>query len=80
METEFRAQYMDMRSKVQDFAAVLLDYTRSSEELEIMLNYGPNYSDLSEGCKHTLERLKLAIKYKQKAVRAGLRWEVMTFW
>lgn len=57
-----------MRGRVQEFAAALLDYARTSEELENMLNYGPNWCEGSEGCKHTLERLKLAIKYKQKAV------------
>lgn len=57
-----------MRGRVQEFAAALLDYARTSEELEIMLNYGPNWCEGSENCKHTLERLKLAIKYKQKAV------------
>lgn len=57
-----------MRGRVQEFAASLLDYARTSEELEIMLNYGPNWCEGNDRCKHTLERLKLAIKYKQKAV------------
>lgn len=57
-----------MCSRVQEFAASLLDYARTSEELEVMLNFGPEWRDESSGCKHTLERLKLAIKYKQKAV------------
>lgn len=57
-----------MCCEVQEFAASLLDYARTSKELEIMLNYGPEWRDESDGSKHTLERLKLAIKYKQKAV------------
>lgn len=58
-----------MRSKVQEFAACLLDYARTSEELNVMLNYGPSWCDGNRSCdQHTLERLKLAIKYKQKSV------------
>lgn len=59
-----------MCGKVQEFAASLLDYARTSEELDVMLNFGPDWrdDDDSSACKHTLERLKLAIKYKQKAV------------
>lgn len=59
-----------MCGKVQEFAASLLDYARTSEELDVMLNFGPDWRDDNDsgGSKHTLERLKLAIKYKQKAV------------
>ncbi|KAI4463480.1 transient receptor potential channel [Holotrichia oblita] len=66
METEFRAQYQDMRSSVQEFATALLDYVRSSKELEIMLNYDPDGEPWEPGDHQSLERLKLAIKYKQK--------------
>lgn len=58
-----------MCCRVQEFAASLLDYARTSEELDVMLNFGPDWrDDGSSECKHTLDRLKLAIKYKQKAV------------
>ncbi|XP_050299410.1 transient receptor potential protein isoform X2 [Anthonomus grandis grandis] len=66
METEFRAEYNEMRSQVQNFATSLLDHARTSSELEIMLNYDPNGDVWVSGERQTLERLKLAIKYKQK--------------
>ncbi|XP_066257268.1 transient receptor potential protein-like [Euwallacea similis] len=66
METEFRAEYNEMRNQVQNFATSLLDHARTSYELEIMLNYDPNGEIWVTGERQTLERLKLAIKYKQK--------------
>ncbi|CAA9995354.1 unnamed protein product [Nesidiocoris tenuis] len=70
VETEFRAEYNEMRKQVQEFATSLLDHARTSNELEVMLNYDPNAGPLEvwqPGDRQTLERLKLAIKYKQKA-------------
>lgn len=58
-----------MRNQVQAFASALLDHARTSNELEIMLNYDPDGDIWVPGERQTLERLKLAIKYKQKAVR-----------
>lgn len=72
METEFRTEYNNMRKIVQEFATSLLDHARTSNELEIMLNYNPGGENWEPGERHTLERLKLAIKYKQKQVRRTL--------
>ncbi|XP_030748042.1 transient receptor potential protein isoform X2 [Sitophilus oryzae] len=66
MENEFRSDYDEMRAQVQNFATSLLDYVRTSQELEIILNYNPQGEVWSIGERQTLERLKLAIKYKQK--------------
>lgn len=57
-----------MRQSVQDFAKCLLDHSRASQELEIMLNYNPIPGvDVWElGDHQSLDRLKLAINYKQK--------------
>ncbi|XP_053678786.1 transient receptor potential protein [Anopheles nili] len=67
METEFRAEYTQMRLAVQEFATALLDHARTSNELEIMLNYSPGAVDNWEpGERQTLERLKLALNHKQK--------------
>lgn len=67
METEFRVEYKALRQQCQTFATSLLDHTRTSKELEIMLNYNPWDIDCWEpGERQTLGRLKLAIKYKQK--------------
>jgi transient receptor potential cation channel subfamily C member 4 len=72
METEFRAEYNIMRKNTQEFATSLLDHARTSNELEIMLNFNPTGENWEPGERQTLERLKLAIKYKQKQV--CLKW------
>lgn len=62
-----------MRAQTQEFATSLLDHARTSNELEIMLNYDPESIEPWEiGERQTLERLKLAIKYKQKKVETCL--------
>ncbi|XP_031783757.1 transient receptor potential protein isoform X2 [Nasonia vitripennis] len=66
MEQEFRSEYNEMRENVQVFATSLLDHARTSHELEVMLNYNPSGENWEPGERQTLERLKLAIKYKQK--------------
>uniref|UniRef100_A0A1I8NT53 Transient receptor ion channel domain-containing protein n=1 Tax=Stomoxys calcitrans TaxID=35570 RepID=A0A1I8NT53_STOCA len=68
MESEFRAEYGEMRQGVQEFATSLLDHVRTSTELEVMLNYNhePSNDIWTPGKRQTLERLKLAIRYKQK--------------
>lgn len=58
-----------MRQQAQQFATSLLDHARTSYELEIMLNYNPTGENWDPGERQTLDRLKLAIKYKQKQVR-----------
>ncbi|KZC10761.1 PREDICTED: transient receptor potential protein [Dufourea novaeangliae] len=66
MEQEFRFEYNEMREQTQTFATSLLDHARTSLELEIMLNYNPHGDNWEPGERQTLDRLKLAIKYKQK--------------
>ena len=51
-----------------NFATALLDHTRSSGELEILLNHDPGGPVFQHGDRMTLNRLKLAIKYRQKKV------------
>ena len=51
-----------------NFATALLDHTRSSGELEILLNHDPASPVFQHGDRMTLNRLKLAIKYRQKKV------------
>ncbi|XP_063706118.1 transient receptor potential protein [Culicoides brevitarsis] len=69
METEFRAEYNVMRKNVMEFACSLLDHARTSNELEIMLNHTTDEDEPAwePGERQTLNRLKLAIKYQQKA-------------
>ncbi|XP_022708485.1 transient receptor potential-gamma protein-like [Varroa jacobsoni] len=66
LEHEFKAEYMELRRKCQDFATALLDHTRTSYELEVMLNYDPSGPAFEHGDRMHLSRLKMAIKYKQK--------------
>ncbi|XP_031825417.2 transient receptor potential isoform X1 [Nomia melanderi] len=66
MEQEFRFEYNEMKEQTQNFATALLDHARTSLELEIMLNYNPHGDNWEPGERQTLDRLKLAIKYKQK--------------
>jgi hypothetical protein len=60
-----------MRSKVHEFTGTLLDYTRTQKELEVVLNHNPE-EGWDPKNKYALDRLKLAIKYKQKSVRVLL--------
>lgn len=67
MESQFCAQYSELRLQVQRFATDLLDHARTSYELEIMLNYDLNGDVWDPGETQTLHRLKMALKCKQKA-------------
>jgi len=67
-----------MRNTVQTFATSLLDHVRTSYELEIMLNHNPKGDPWEPGERLTLERLKLAIKYKQKAVMLLMKINILT--
>jgi transient receptor potential cation channel subfamily C protein 4 len=68
IENEFKQEYEQLAQQCQDYSAALLAETRSSKELEIILNYDsenpPVLTETTE--KMTLSRLKLAIRYKQK--------------
>ena len=64
--------FQELRNQCQKFATALLDHTRSSYELEVLLNHDPTGPAYSHGEKMTLNRLKLAIKYRQKKVQ-GVR-------
>jgi hypothetical protein len=65
-----QVDYEKLATKCQDFAVDLLEQTRGSRELNIVLNHDTtsNGMDESGSEKMTLARLKLAIKYKQKKV------------
>ncbi|XP_043231805.1 transient receptor potential-gamma protein-like isoform X2 [Amphibalanus amphitrite] len=66
LEHEFKTDYQELRKRCQDFATALLDHTRSSYELEVLLNHDPTGPAFEHGERMHLSRLKLAIKYKQK--------------
>lgn len=59
---------MELRRQVQQFAVDLLDQTRTSHELAIILNYDPEMSTYQPGDRMSLNRLTQAIYYKQKKV------------
>ncbi|XP_055958673.1 transient receptor potential-gamma protein isoform X2 [Patella vulgata] len=67
LENEFKLDYEKLGLKCQDFAVDLLDQTRGSRELHIILNHDTASSTDEGGTeRQKLARLKLAIKYKQK--------------
>nr|XP_034953294.1 short transient receptor potential channel 4 isoform X1 [Zootoca vivipara] len=66
VENEFKSEYEELSQQCKQFAKDLLDQTRSSRELEIILNYRDDNSLIEEQNGNELARLKLAIKYRQK--------------
>uniref|UniRef100_A0A8C2ZPH8 Transient receptor potential cation channel, subfamily C, member 4b n=1 Tax=Cyclopterus lumpus TaxID=8103 RepID=A0A8C2ZPH8_CYCLU len=66
VENEFKSEYEELSHMCKQFAKNLLDQTRSSRELEIILNYRDDINPLLDEITNDLARLKLAIKYCQK--------------
>ncbi|XP_011503565.1 PREDICTED: transient receptor potential-gamma protein isoform X1 [Ceratosolen solmsi marchali] len=66
LEHEFKCEYQELRRQCQDFATALLDHTRSSYELEVLLNHDPSGPAFEHGERMHLNRLKLAVKLRQK--------------
>ncbi|XP_066257264.1 transient-receptor-potential-like protein [Euwallacea similis] len=65
-EPETKSEYMELRKQCQQFAVDLLQQSRSSSELAIILNHDPDSPPYEEGEHMKLARLELAILYKQK--------------
>ncbi|XP_053684232.1 transient-receptor-potential-like protein [Sabethes cyaneus] len=65
-EQECKTEYLELRRQCQKFAVDLLDQSRSSQELAIILNYDPESPPYMDGDHMKLTRLELAIDYKQK--------------
>lgn len=72
VENEFKSEYEELSQQCKQFAKDLLDQTRSSRELEMILNYRDDINLLDEEGNNDLARLKLAIKYHQKEVSVAL--------
>uniref|UniRef100_A0A8C8E3S7 Transient receptor potential cation channel subfamily C member 4 n=1 Tax=Oryzias sinensis TaxID=183150 RepID=A0A8C8E3S7_9TELE len=66
VENEFKSEYEELSHTCKQFAKDLLDQTRSSKELEIILNYRDDINPILDESSNDLARLKLAIKYCQK--------------
>ncbi|XP_060800629.1 transient receptor potential-gamma protein isoform X2 [Amyelois transitella] len=71
LEHEFKTEYQELRAQCQEFATALLDHTRTSYELQVLLNHEtgsapapPTEPGAPERMR--LSRLKLAIKLRQK--------------
>uniref|UniRef100_A0A1B0DMR2 Transient receptor ion channel domain-containing protein n=1 Tax=Phlebotomus papatasi TaxID=29031 RepID=A0A1B0DMR2_PHLPP len=65
-EQECKSDYVELRRQCQQFAVDLLDQSRSSQELAIILNHDPDSPPYMDGDHMKLARLELAIDYKQK--------------
>ncbi|XP_068231132.1 transient receptor potential protein-like [Palaemon carinicauda] len=66
MENEFKEQYTSLRKQVQDFTMALVDETRTSLELEIVLNYDPEGEPYKPGQFMHFTQLKEAVDSNQK--------------
>ncbi|XP_047517449.1 transient receptor potential-gamma protein-like isoform X1 [Pieris napi] len=72
LEHEFKTEYQELRGQCQEFATALLDHTRTSHELQVLLNHEKGCPQppplLEPGApeRMRLSRLKLAIKLRQK--------------
>ena len=66
-ESQYREEYIKLRKQVQEFVTGLIDHTRTSFELEVILNHNPDGAPWQVGDIQSLERLKLSLTYKQKA-------------
>ncbi|CAH2979148.1 unnamed protein product [Chilo suppressalis] len=71
LEHEFKTEYQELRVQCQEFATALLDHTRTSHELQVLLNHekdSPQAPLPEPGApeRMRLSRLKLAIKLRQK--------------
>ncbi|XP_051539145.1 short transient receptor potential channel 4-like [Myxocyprinus asiaticus] len=66
VENEFKSEYEELSQLCKQFVKDLLDQTRSSRELELILNYRDDLNFLEDEGYNDLARLKLAIKYHQK--------------
>ena len=64
--------FQELKRKCKLFATALLDHTRTSHELEIILNYDPLQPVLENDGRMTLRRLRLAVKLHQKEVNTIL--------
>lgn len=65
-EQESKSEYLELRRQAQLFAVDLLDQSRSSQELAIILNHDPDAPAFVDGDHMQLARLELAIDFKQK--------------
>lgn len=66
LEPEFKTEYQELRKQCQAFATALLDHTRTTHELDVLLNYDPTGDTSDSHGKMNLLRLKFAIRCKQK--------------
>ncbi|XP_068145669.1 transient-receptor-potential-like protein isoform X1 [Drosophila tropicalis] len=81
-EQECKSEYMELRRQCQKFAVDLLDQTRTSNELAIILNYDPQISTYEPGDRMSLNRLVQAIAYKQKkfVAHANIQQLLSSIW
>ncbi|XP_065366954.1 transient-receptor-potential-like protein [Calliphora vicina] len=81
-EQECKSEYVDLRRQCQKFAVDLLDQTRTSNELAIILNYDPDMSTYQPGDRMSLNRLTQAINYKQKkfVAHANIQQLLSSIW
>ncbi len=71
IENEFKNEYEQLSEQCQEYASALVNETRTTDELKIILNYDHQNppEDLHEDLEaNSLSRLKLAMSFNQKKV------------
>ena len=71
----FNLRYELLSEQCQEYASALVNETRTTEELRIILNYdhqNPHENININMEKNTLSRLKLAVRFKQKKVQNSI--------
>ncbi|RXG57619.1 Transient receptor potential-gamma protein [Armadillidium vulgare] len=82
IENEFKEEYLRLRSRVIHFAKELIENTRTSSELEIILNYDPDGPPFEKGQSMHLAKLREAVDSKQKefVAHANIQQLLATVW
>lgn len=73
MEPEYKEDYLRLRSQCQNFATRLLDYTRTSKEMEILLNYSDEYVDGKKQRQATMEDPNRTLQPQESMYEMSLR-------
>uniref|UniRef100_A0A8C5EGE8 Short transient receptor potential channel 4-like n=1 Tax=Gouania willdenowi TaxID=441366 RepID=A0A8C5EGE8_GOUWI len=74
MENEFKSEYEELSHMCKQFAKDLLDQTRSSKELETILNYRDIINPLLDESVNDLARLKLFVAQPNCQQLLASRW------
>ena len=81
IENEYKNEYELLSEQCQEYASALVNETRTTDELKIILNYDHlnPHEDINENFEtNNLSRLKLAVRFKQKKVYKNIYFKSFT--